>query len=52
MQYLKKKNDANGLIYKQKQVHRVRELTATKREGCEGGIDWEFGTGVYTLLFL
>ena len=48
----KKQNDTREPIYKEKQTHRLRELTVTKREGCGGGIDWEFGTGVYTLLFL
>ena len=24
----------------------------TKKEGCEGGTDWDFGTGMYTPLFL
>ena len=46
------KNDTNELTYKQKQMHRLRELTVTKKEGCEGGTDWELGTGMYTPLFL
>ena len=45
-------HDTNELIYKQKQTHRFRELMVTRWEGWWEGIDWEFGTDMYTLLYL
>ena len=41
------------LFTKQKQTHRLRERTyGYQREGLGGGIDWEFGIDMYTLLYL
>ena len=44
-----------NLFTKQKQTLRLRDqiykLTVTSREGWEGGIEWEFGTDMYTLLY-
>ena len=38
---------------KQKQTHRIREQTYGYQGGSvEGGIDWEFGIDMYTLLYL
>ena len=42
-----------NLFTKQKQTHRLRERIygyLGEREG--GGLDWEFGIGMYTLLYL
>ena len=42
-----------NLFTKQKQTHRLREQTyGYQGEGWRGGIDWEFGTDRYTLLYL
>ena len=42
-----------NLFTKQKQTHRVREQTYSYQEGrVRGGIDWEFGIDMYTLLYL
>ena len=50
---LKKKMIQMNLFTKQKQTHRLRERIygyLGEREG--GGLDWEFGIGMYTLLYL
>ena len=42
-----------NLFTKQKQAHRLREGTyGYPGEGWVGGIDWEFGIDMYTLLYL
>ena len=42
-----------NLFTKQKQTHRLREQTYGYQGGrLGGGIDWEFGTDMYTLLYL
>ena len=48
------KNDTNELITKLKQTHRLSDRTYGYwgGEGVEGGIDWEFGIDMYTLLYL
>ena len=51
MQNLKKMIQTN-LFTKQKQTHRFRnEFMVTGGKGG-GGIDWEFGIDMYTLLYL
>ena len=49
MQNLKKVIQMN-LFTKQKQTHRLRERT--RGEGWGGGIDWDSGIDIYTLLYL
>ena len=40
------------LFTKQKQTHRLGEQNYQYEEGkVEGGIDWEFGIDMYTLLY-
>ena len=39
-----------NLFTKQKQTHRQNKLTVTKGERVWGGINWEFGISIYTLL--
>ena len=43
-----------NLFTKQKQTHRLREQTYGYQgeRGVGGGIDWEFGIDIYTLLYL
>ena len=42
-----------NLFMKQKQTHRYREQTCGCQGGRDGeGIDWEFGTDIYTLLYI
>ena len=42
-----------NLSTKQKQSHRLREqIYGYQGEGLRGGIDWEFGIDMYTLLYL
>ena len=42
-----------NLFTKQKQIHRLREQTYDYQGGrAGGGIDWEFGVDMYTLLYL
>ena len=42
-----------NLFTKQKQSHRLREqIYGYQGEGLRGGIDWEFGIDMYTLLYL
>ena len=42
-----------NLFTKQKQTHRLREQTYGYRgKGGGGGIDWELGIDMYTLLYL
>ena len=42
-----------NLFTKQKKTHRLRERTyGYQGEGWGGGIDWEFGIDMYTLLYL
>ena len=42
-----------NLFTKQKQTHRLREQTyGYQGETVGGGIDWEFGIDMYTLLYL
>ena len=41
------KNDTSELTTEQRETHRLRELMFTRGEG----IDWEFGTDMYTLIF-
>ena len=42
-----------NLFTKQKQTHRLREkIHGYQRGRVEGGIDWEFGIDLYTLLYL
>ena len=41
------------LFTKQKETHRLRERTYGYQWGEEGGgLDWEFGIDMYTLLYL
>ena len=50
---LKKKMIQMNLFTKQKQTHRLRELTyGYHGGGWGGGIDWEIGIDMYTLLYL
>ena len=52
IQNLKRKIQMN-LFTEQKQTHRLRERTYDYQEGrVVGGIDWEFGIDMYTLLYL
>ena len=47
-----KKNMQMDLFTKQKQTHRLGEQNYQYEEGkVEGGIDWEFGIDMYTLLY-
>ena len=48
------KNDTNELITKLKQTHRLSDRTSGYwgGEGVEGGIDWDLGIDMYTLLYL
>ena len=49
---LKKMIQVNSFT-EQKQAHQFREWIYTYwREGWGGGIDWEFGIGMYALLCL
>ena len=42
-----------NLIIKQKEAQRLREGTYGYQQGrVSGGIDWEFGVDMYTLLYL
>ena len=41
----KKKKDTNELIYKTE-----NKVMVTKGEGWQGGISWQFGTDIYTML--
>ena len=42
-----------SLFTKQKQTHKLREQTYDKYRGMiRGRIDWEFGTDMYSLLYL
>ena len=42
-----------NLFTRQKQTHRRRERTyGYRREGWGGGIDWEFGIDMNTVLYL
>ena len=50
---LKKKMIKMNLFTKEKQTHRLREwIYGYRGEGWEGGIDWELGVDIYTLLYL
>ena len=52
MQNLKKMIQMN-LFTKQKQTHRLRKQTYGYQRGkIGGGINWEFGIDIYTLLYL
>ena len=48
------KNDTNELIYRNRNrlTDLVNELMVTGGKGGGGGIDWEFGIDMYTLLYL
>ena len=51
MQNLKKMIQMN-LFTKQKQTHRLRKQTYGYQRGKPGGgINWEFGIDIYTLLY-
>ena len=53
MQNLKKKMIQMNLFTKQKQTHRLREGTYGYQWGrVWGGIDWEFGIDMSTVLYL
>ena len=46
-------NDTNELIYKtETDSQTVNELMVTRGKGWEGGVGWEFGIDMYTLLYL
>ena len=49
-----KKNDTNELIYKtDSETYRTNlRLWLGGGQGAGGGIDWEFGIDMYTLLYL
>ena len=47
------KNDTNELNYKMEADSDLEnELMVSRQEEWEGGIDWEFGMDMYTLLYL
>ena len=49
----KKKKIQMNLFPEQNQTHRLREGTYGYQRGCSGrGVGWEFGTDMYTLLYL
>ena len=53
MQNLKKKNYINELIYKTESLTDFEnELVVTSGEKSRWGIDWEFLTDMYKLLYL
>ena len=41
-----------NLFTEQKQTQRLRKQTNGYQGEVEGGINWEFGTDIYTLLYL
>ena len=41
-----------NLLTKQKQSHRCRKLTYGYQGGKGGGINWEIGIDIYTLLYI
>ena len=41
-----------NLLAKRKQIHGLSELVVARREGWGGGMIREFGTDVYTVLYL
>ena len=47
--FKKKKKIQMNFCIKQKQTHRLRELTVTRGEGCKRGIAREFGMDMYPL---
>ena len=48
-----KKNDTNELIYRTEIESDVEnKLTVTKGEKKGGGINWEMGIDIYTLLYI
>ena len=48
-----KKKDANELIYKANRLTDLEnELMVTRGKRGGGGINWEFGIDMYTLLYL
>ena len=51
MQNLKKLKQMN-LFTKQKQTHRHRKQTYGYQRETGGGINWEFGIDIYTLLYI
>ena len=48
----RKRNYTNELIYKMKQIHRLRKQSYSCQRGRTQGRDTEFGTDIYTLLYL
>ena len=48
------RNDTNELLYKTETESQtqIRNLMVTWTEEWRGGIDWEFGIDMYTLLYL
>ena len=47
-----KRNDTKELIINQKQTHRLKELDRRLPEGKYGGREREFGTAMYTVVYL
>ena len=47
-----KKMEQMNLFTKKKQSHRHRKQTYSYQEGKEGGINWETGIDIYTLLYI